>query len=200
MKVSDVAMWDNALVGLLVMSLAVAPPVSLAAAQRTNGAAKIGGDVYVMVEGGIRPGVGLPVYLIPLNLARDRALITFCRKFLDDISHAVSVDPDSGEGEKWGLAKALRSVVVPVAETETGLQGHYKFGSVRPGRYALLAESENDMWWKEVTVKPGEDVTAHLNNRVAYSFSMRVIYTEAGWRGAVGGEPVSLCNRLIEAR
>lgn len=55
-----------------------------------------------------------------------------------------------------------------VATAETGPDGEYQFKSIPSGEYTLFAESEHQVWWKEVTIRPGENIE-HLGMQTVYN-------------------------------
>jgi hypothetical protein len=79
-----------------------------------------------------------------------------------DSSNALSALTDS----------RIRALLVAnkVAEVGTGINAHYKFEGVRPGRYVLFGEwdigDESNQWWAPIELASGRRLVLDLNNAV----------------------------------
>lgn len=86
----------------------------------------------------------------------------------DTASRRTAVDSTSADSAAARASAYLRAGVQ--ASSPTGVNAHYQFTGVRPGRYYLLAETDIDsshyQWLTSVAVRPGQRLARDLDNSV----------------------------------
>ena len=136
--------------------------------------ATVRGQVYAMLNDGIQYGAGLPVILSTIDRVSRDSLVQFCTSLEHLYGYLNNQETHLSSRDRRSLADSLYSMEVretilirevvgraAVATTEAGPDGGYQFSSVVPGTYTIFAESEHWVWWKDVTVNPGEN-SQHL--------------------------------------
>ena len=87
----------------------------------------------------------------------------------DTAARRTAVDSTSADSAAARAGAYLRAGVQ--ASAPTGVNAHYQFTGVRPGRYYLLAETEIDsshyQWLTAVALRPGQRLTRDLDTSVA---------------------------------
>lgn len=129
----------------------------------------ISGDVFLLMQNGdVKRGAGNTVLLLGPADSVVAARARVCRSFGDQLLAAArrgeNLTPDTGL-----LYVALDTALMrlTVASSKTGINAHYRFEGVRPGRYVLWAETtigDNAYTWWAPVVVAGDSVSADLDN------------------------------------
>ena len=171
--------------------------VCAACGTRTPKVATVQGDIYlVMKNGDVKRGAGNTVRLLPDTGAVQAAIAQACStvkadqavlfrqsKVLEDkakhqapdealrtLTEASSILETAEPGFNHRYYFSLDSLLLPLIliETGTGMNGHYSFDHVRPGRYILWAETEisdhHYTWWAPLAVTRADSIKKDLDN------------------------------------
>ncbi len=134
---------------------------------------RVQGDVFlVMQNGDVKRGAGNTVLMLGPADSVLAARTRVCRAFGEELLAAArkgGLPADSGTLAKDLHGRLLGSLVgFTDATSKTGINAHYRFDGVAPGKYVLWAETtigENSYtWWAPVTVRGGDSVSKDLDN------------------------------------
>lgn len=194
----------------IVVGLALLATPLMASAQ----GATIEGDVYLLMKSGdTKRGSGRIVQLVPLAGEFAEAKAKLCTAMTSRIDYLLGPYADSVnteiaaaqkkrdriavlsfEGKRDVLLRQLndsaRTLLLDLMQkhatgtTGSGMNAHFVFSGVQPGRYAIYSEwtiSDNEYaWWAPVSVLQGARLVRDLDNSVEIS--------------AIGGLPTAACT------
>ncbi len=168
-------------------------------------AGRVEGDVYLLMQSGdVKRGAGNTVRLLANyddSLVRELGRIcqTYAQQLLagwrrGELSY-VGMPPLNRDSPLRDSAQnAIRAALLKatLSEAATGVNGHYVFSDVRPGRYALWAETaireRSYTWWTPITVAGRDSLKKDLDNSTearAALYCEAVVDTLEGARAAI---------------